>query len=472
MEKKRNTVIFLTLAAGQEIRNILYGDFYSILKARQDVTAVLFVPDENAKKYQEKFGNEHCIIESIPPDIGGDRWVKQMYRIACFGCVPTRTISSRIWFSYLNGGSLVNFLVKQGFWVLGHFTFWRWIMRNIEYYIFRDDAGWHLYFEKYQPDAVFAAGLLTESDFLMVKYAHRHGIPSIGMMRSWDNFTSKGFLRVHPDVLLVQNDSMVEEAVRFNSYPREHIRVVGFPQWDHYVDPAWRMSKEEFGKMFGIDSSKRWITYFGGGLMAGLFNIPETAEHVVMLVKAIGRGELPNSQAVIRPHPSPYHVRALREEAKQCPVLAFGKGWDFTDADLRLLMNLVRLSDVTLNMGSTVALEASIFDRPIVLIGFNGYTPDSRIRWSQRLSAALDNTVHYQELEATGGMRRASNEKELIEVVRSYLENPSRDREGRARIVKKHVGPLDGKAGERIFRIVHAVASHSDLRKIPYHEIK
>ncbi|KKW19699.1 MAG: hypothetical protein UY61_C0051G0007 [Candidatus Adlerbacteria bacterium GW2011_GWC1_50_9] len=37
MEKKRNTVIFLTLAAGQEIRNILYGDFYSILKARQDV---------------------------------------------------------------------------------------------------------------------------------------------------------------------------------------------------------------------------------------------------------------------------------------------------------------------------------------------------------------------------------------------------------------------------------------------------
>ncbi len=438
--------IFVICAAGQEIRNFLYSDFYKLAKAREDLRFVVFVPSERIDKYREKFQHDRCIIEPI---VGIDlSWrAKEIFRIACFGCVPTITIKSRNWFSYLNGGSLGNFLAKQLFWVLGHFRIWRAFMRAL------DDAVWAPYFEKYKPNVVFGAGLLNEEDFTAVKHAKRRGIPTVGMTRSWDNFTSKGFLRVHPDILIVQNKSMVAEAVRLNSFPRERIRVAGFPQWDHYRDSTWHMTKEEFAKKFGLDAAKRWIVWFGGGLMTGLFGLPDKGDHIVMLADAAKRGEIKNAQILARVHPG--HEDSMRPEARAvAPVLNFGKGWDFTDEDIKFLLNLVRLSDVTLNLGSTMALEATIFDKPVVLIGFNGFDTDDKIPWSRRLSAALDNTLHYREVEATGGVWRVRDEKELVHAVKTYLETPSLHHEGREKIVEQLVGPVDGKASARIFETV------------------
>lgn len=442
--------IFVALAAGQEIRNILYGDFYKLVLKNPDIRLVAFLPEDKVEKYKSEFTHERVVIEPIV-GVDLDRKTKQLFRIVCYGCVPTKTISSRIKFSYLWGGTYLNYLSKYFFWILGHSRAWRALMRFIEYHFFHDDAVWRPYFEKYKPDVVFGAGLISEEDLTMVKYAIRHGIPNVGMTRSWDNFTSKAFLRVHSDILFVQNDHMVREAVRLNSVPKERIRVVGFPQWDHYYDPSWQMTKEEFGEQFGIDPAKKWIVYYGGGLAAGLFGLPETGEHVVMLQHAIGRGEIKDATVVVRPHPGPLHRDALHPEARKCPVLLFGKGWDFKENDMKLLMNLVRLSDVVTHMGSTIALEAAIFDRPTILIGFNGFQSDSELPWHHRLSTALNNTLHYQEIEATGGNWRVSNEKELIEAVNTYLKDPSVHRAERQNLVKTFVGPTDGKSGKRIF---------------------
>ena len=320
-------------------------------------------------------------------------------------------------------------------------------MRLVEYYIFREDKLWGAYFDKYKSDVAFGAGMIAEVGTTMVKYARRCDIPTVGMMRSWDNFTSKGFLRVHPDILLVQNQSMVKEAMVLNSFPKNRIRVVGFPRWDHYLDPAWHMTKVEFADKFNLDPRKRWIVYFGGGLLLGLFNLPETGDHVSMLNRAIQRGEIVNACTVIRPHPS--YTQYLSEEAKKSPVLAFGKGWDFMFDELKLLLNLVRLSDVTLNLGSTMALEAAIFDKPSVLVSFTGFVDDAKLPWHRRPSVALDNTLHYKIVEKTGGVWRVYNEKELVHAVKTYLENPELHREGRKRIVEELVGPLDGQCGRR-----------------------
>lgn len=451
--------VFITLAAGQEIRNIFYGNFYTLARENLDVRLIAFLPEDKIEKYKKEFEHERCIVEPI---VGVNlSWrIKQLFRIVCYGCVPTKTISSRIWFSYLWGGSFLNFLMKYFFWILGHSKAWRASMRAIEYYIFRDDLVWKPYFDKYKPDVVFASGLINEEDITMIKYAKRNGVPSVGMTRSWDNFTSKAFLRVHPDVLLVQNQSMVSEAGRLNSFVKEHICVVGFPQWDHYYDPSWRMTKEEFGKMFDIDHTKKWIVYYGGGLVAGLFGLPETGEHVVMLQRATRRGEIKDATVVVRPHPGPLHRDALHQEARKCPVLLFGKGWDFKEKDMKLLMNLVRLSDVVTHMGSTIALEAAIFDRPTILIGFNGFDKDENLPWHHRLSTALDNTLHYRDIERTGGNWRVRNEKELIEAVNVYLLKPETHKDGRSRIVKEFVGPTDGKAGERIFKTILALTQN------------
>lgn len=449
--------LFIVCAAGQEIRNWMLGDFYSLVKSRPDVRLVVFVAPQKLAQYRSQFAHERCILEPI--EINMDFLPKKLFRIACFGCVHTVTIWSRNWFSYLQGGSLVNFLFKQFLWFLGHLRAWRALMRFVEFYGFRDDRVWKKYFDLYKPDAVFAGGLLNEEDITMLKFAKRRGVPTLGMMRSWDNFTSKGFLRVPPDILMVQNPSMVEEAVKLNNYPRERIRIIGFPQLDHYVDPAWFMTKNELAEKIGADPVKRWIVYFAGGLLTGLMNMPDKGDHVRMLNQAIVRGELKDAWVIAGIHPG--HEKSLRADIGPATVLRLGKGWEFDYEDMKLLMNLLRLSDITLNLGSTLSLEAAVFDKPTILVGFNGYG-EELVPWERKLASALTYTLHYQYVIKTGGVWRVADERELVNAVKSYLANPELHHEGRTRIRKELVGPLDGKAGVRAFEILLGLA----LRKM------
>jgi hypothetical protein len=452
--------IFVTLTTGMQIRDFLLGDFYTLAKAREDVRLVVFIPQEDTEHYRQ-FAHKRCLIEPMPR-IVLDWTPKKLFRGVCHRCIPTSTVWSRNWFSYLRGESLGRFVAKQCFWMLGHLRVWRALIRWMEYNIFRDDRVWKSYFDTYKPDAVFGSGILAEADCLLIKYAQRNGIPTAGMATSWDNFTSKCFLRVYPDILLVQNASMVEEAVQMNSYARERVRVVGFPQWDHYLDTAWHMSKEEFAQQFDLDPTQRWIVYFGGGLLSGLFHLPEPGDHVVMINRAIERGEIQGACTIIRPNPA--RIDSLSQEARNSPILTFGKGWQFFYDDIKFLLNLVRLSDVTINLGSTMALEASIFNKPIILIGFTGFQDEATLPWHHRLAVALDSTLHYCQIQDTGGVWRVADEKELIRAVQEYLAQPHLHAEGRENLQKRFVGPCDGKAGERIFHALLSLMSHQEVR--------
>lgn len=455
---RKKKTFFITCSDGQAIRNWLFGDFYKFAKNDPNISLVAFVPPDRLED-SKIFEHERCRVETVNLDL---EWKpKKIFRIACFGCVPTSTIWSRNNFSYLHGGSVFNLVVKQFFWALGHFRVWRAFMRWVEFKVFRDDKVWEPFFDKFKPDAVFAAGILNDEDFTLLKQAKRRGIPSMGMMKSWDNFTSKGFLRVYPDLLLVQNPTMVEEAVRFNNFPRERIRVTGFPQWDHYLDPAWEIPREEFAQKFGIDASKKWITYFAGGLMTGLFGIPDKGDYVLMMKKAIEEGKLGDSTVLIRAHPG--HQDLMVPETRVFPNLDFAKGWTFGEKDIRMLANLVRHSDVTINLGSTMSLEAAIFGKPTVLVAFNkesGSKPPAHMR----LATALDSSLHFVRVLQTGGNWRVNSEEELIKAVRAYLDNPSLHQEGRKRIVRELVGPVDGRAGRRCFDLLCEVAD----KKINY----
>ena len=74
-------------------------------------------------------------------------------------------------------------------------------------------------FEKYKPDVVFATNVYGEEDVLLMKSASIHGVKTIGMVLSWDNNTSKHLMRVVPNVLLVQNEIIKDEAIKIQNVP-------------------------------------------------------------------------------------------------------------------------------------------------------------------------------------------------------------------------------------------------------------
>ena len=52
------------------------------------------------------------------------------------------------------------------------------------------------------------------------------------------------------------------------------------------------------------------------------------------------------------------------------------------------------------------------------------------------------------------GVQTPTSMNELVKAINEYLEDPTKDFDGRKRIIEEFVAPLDGKAGERLAKTV------------------
>ncbi len=449
--------IFITAQIGAEIKNWFLGGFYRFAKESPDIRLIVFANPEVIEKYASEFQHERCVFEVLPDLRLSKRPIRQFFRIMAYASVPTDAAWFRMKYIYLNGGSKISFAAKRCMQLLGHTGQWRALLRFVEYYGFRDDRAWDDYFMKYNPDVVFATTTYRDVDTTMIKAASRRKIPTVGMLRGWDNMSSKAFLFVHPDHLMVQNPTMRTEAIEWNDVPLKKIHVIGFPYLDSYVDPSWNMTREEVARVIGADPKKKWIGYFVGGLFVGFLRAGDGALHGTLLSEAVGRGEFGNAQILASIHPGDRGDRVTWDRGpglgEHIQPIRFAKSWNFSADKMRVVMNFIRECAVTVDFGSSLSLEAALFDKPIVFLGFNSHV-DKNVPWHKRISSAYDYYTHVQYLIKAGGVWEVANEKEMVHAIKTYLADPAKHREGRKRIVEELVGPFDGGAGRRAFDII------------------
>ncbi|MEK9148214.1 MAG: hypothetical protein AAB650_02145, partial [Patescibacteria group bacterium] len=84
-----------------------------------------------------------------------------------------------------------------------------------------------------------------------------------------------------------------------------------------------------------------------------------------------------------------------------------------------------------------VAMEAAIFDRPVINVAF----PDYR-----RIVYQYEYNKHIVD---TGGVRLARSPEELSELVNMYFRNPALDREARAKLLEFFIPFRDGRSWAR-----------------------
>ena len=126
---------------------------------------------------------------------------------------------------------------------------------------------------------------------------------------------------------------------------------------------------------------------------------------------------------------------------------------DFLQADIAAgdahLADLLYNSDVVIAFASTLAIDAAVFNKPIVFIGFDG---DKRPYW-QGLRRYYDYD-HQSSMLKTGGVKLAKNMEELIAFTKQYLNNPQLDEAGRKKIIQERCWKLDGKSGARLAEVI------------------
>ncbi|MBI4132353.1 MAG: CDP-glycerol glycerophosphotransferase family protein [Candidatus Sungbacteria bacterium] len=446
--------IFITIFQGIEAKNILRTGIVERLLAEPDVRLVCFVrSEERAAYYRREVPHERLVYEPFGRSPYGR--FERLMSFLKFHLIRTKTTNLKKRMHLERSGNWPLFVVSHALnWLMARPAV-RSFLRPLDLR-FVGDPGFGPYFERYRPRAVFLAHLFDDVEIALLREARRRGVPTVGYINSWDKVTTRASLRLLPDTLLVFNDIVKDEVIRYADMRPERVIPAGIPQYDRYVT-ARSGSREEFFRRIGIDPSKRLIVY---APMGRTFSDSDW-EMIDILHSAIESGRIgPDAALLVRFQPNDF---IDEEELKRRPHLRydipgirFGRersvDWDMGFEELAHLTDTLAHLSVLVCYASSIAIDAAIFGKPTVGIAF-----EVKQQLLARSPTQYYRTEHYAKAVATGGIRLAKSERELIAAINAYLADPSLDREKRERLIKAQCWRVDGKAGERIADHILAV---------------
>jgi len=311
-------------------------------------------------------------------------------------------------------------------------------------------------------DDVRPALLVTSSPGLIfsevpfLRTAARRRVRAMTIDSSWDNFTNKLMPVRRVNRLVVWNDLMKQQAIEYHGYAAGEIRVAGVPQWDRYFQGPDGLDRQGFFQKIGADPARKLIT-----LTTTPQELYSHHDHVLRVMqRAMQEGRWPAAQVLVRLHPrddlakyAPFegapHV-IIEHPFRQTVKAGDGLAVDVTSASQQHLADTLRHSDVIVNVASTIAIEAAIFDTPVVNIAFDGETESVFARSARRYYQF----THYTNITRHGAVKVAWAPEELIQHVGAYLESSSLDAEARKQVVAEQCQFTDGRSAERVAQAV------------------
>ena len=447
--------ILLPLYNGMRARSILRTDTYRELIKDPDIRLVIGIPSVKLNYYKKEFGAPNVIFESL--DITEEPLSGQRLATYAFNLLNTTSVRSKQEVFYFRYGNYPKFLLKRLLnRTLGPFAFMRSFIRFLDGFVPLNQEVAD-FINKYKPDLVIVPDIVFPPDRIFVRAAKRFGYCVVGMVRSWDNLTSKGIIQTLPDKLVVHTANMKKEAVKYADMPAEKIVVTGPPQFDDYYKPlSW--SKEELFKKLNIPRGRRLAL-----CSPFLDKYTESAVKIVnSLTEAIDAGTLPKDlHILLRYRTSTPEIK--KEVLKQSDHLSMspnfelffpvvvdgvpGQDWEFTYADIELLKHILAYSDVVINVDSTLSVDAATFDKPVIDVRFDAV---KNCPPKHSIELLTPHFYHYRQVEASGGVRLVKNMEELFKAINAYLENPKLDAVGRGRLRREQLEFFDGNSGKRV----------------------
>jgi hypothetical protein len=296
------------------------------------------------------------------------------------------------------------------------------------------------YIKKYKPSLILTATPgIQPFDSYGVLCAKKAEVKTASINTSWDNLTSVPRHIKGVDYMIVWNDWMKKIAKEMHGYKDDEVFVSGTIRFDHYfINSPDEIGKEDFLKSKGLDPNRRTI-FFAARNYGGFFN--KFIKSFIKWQKENYFGEKLN--LFVRVHPldpiAPY------AEFKNTPNVYIERGGkqiqddsigghkvEMSREDLLNTKYTLKYCDVCINIVSTMSLEAMIFGKPVINIGF-----------AEDFSTIL-NFPHYREVVKNKAVSIANDMNDLRDYISDYLKNPDMNKKGREKILKQLVKPTDG----------------------------
>jgi hypothetical protein len=184
----------------------------------------------------------------------------------------------------------------------------------------------------------------------VLKVARLLRLPSILLVWSWDNLTSKAVLNEHPDHLLVWNDEMAREANAYHGVPRERIHIVGSPLFDRFFELARAVPD--------VQPAEPGLLYLGSSPYA---SDDESAicDEWIAAIRNSPDPLLAGVRIAIRPHPADHSWDGWRPPDDRVALSTSHK------SEPERLLALVRDASVVVGLNTSAEIEAAVAGRPV-----------------------------------------------------------------------------------------------------------
>lgn len=452
--------IFVTIGESMTARNIFRTPFWgALLRNNPGERFVLLVPQEKKDYYAKEFGAPNVVVEGFDPEFRG-RFAGVLTSLMRSSIASHTNLWSKMR-SYQRGdsGLLVTIFKRVYTSTLGRISRWKIFLRWLLLFVPPNEGTRELY-ARYRPQLLFAPSL-TQYDFdvPIAVEAKRRGTRIVGMVRSWDNFSSHGLLRVVPDLFILQNMFLREMAERYQALNEKRVpmKVIGVPHYDTYLDiePILE-SRENFFRRMGLDPKKKLILY---GAM-GDFLFPREGSMADVFEELVAAGKIKEpAQVLFRAHPkfqSPLEriktLRHVKPDRGATYLSGEMKSMEMEDKDTRHLINSIYHSDAIVSGASTIALDAVLLNKPTVVAAFDGKTKN--VSYWDSVRRFYDCYTHFEAFMEASRVPRADTKEELAEYINAAFIQKVYDSTRRQKVIELFAAPRDGKASERLEKII------------------
>ena len=154
-----------------------------------------------------------------------------------------------------------------------------------------------------RPDAVLVTPLVTDRSpqVDVIKSAQALGIPAALCVASWDHLTTKGLIRVQPDLVSVWNEEQKAEAIAYHQTTADRIVVTGAQPFDRWFERT-PTPRAAFCAKIGLPAGAPYVLFVGS---TASISAPEVElDFVRRWITALRREPaLAHVGILIRPHP-------------------------------------------------------------------------------------------------------------------------------------------------------------------------
>jgi hypothetical protein len=306
---------------------------------------------------------------------------------------------------------------------------------------------WISFFKNNSVDLVFnTSHSHAKIAWPIVYAANSLNIKTATFLFSWDNLTSQGRVIPSYNFYFAWNESIKKDFHEI--YPHismDRVLVTGTPQFLGHFQAQNHFTLEQIKERLGLTPDESYFLY-----SSGMSNHMPEEPYVVSRIADIIYSIDSKFRLVVRTYAKDRKDVFDKLKVERPDIIIPPVDWDKNFQtplmeDQIFFSSLLKHCIAGINVASTVSLELCMFDKPAINVGYN---PPGKNIYPYDYTRFY-NFDHYKPIVENGAIELAKDEGDMLQLLKEAIDNPSKKKEERAKLVLSF---FEGRLGEVVIQ--------------------